>query len=210
MTEPLLQARGIAKSLRPRGGAPGCRFRRPSGRSHRPDRRQRRRQEHAGETPSGVLQPDAGRYPARGREVRLASPRDAQDARDRDGLSGFGSLPDARPRPPTCSMAGRSCALACWAGSAFSTSGRCACARPRRSSAPRRGAPEVDAPVGELSVGSDRACDLPGGDLGAPCRVHGRADGGARRGADAPRARSDPAHARQGTAVVLISHNMRT
>ena len=186
------------QELRPRAGAARRRLHRLPRRGGRADRRQRRRQEHAGQDALGRPSPDSGEIRFEGEAGRVSTPDGRARARHRDRLPG----PRARARTSsprrTCSSGASRCAgRACSAGSASSTTARCASAPRRRSTTLGVGVQDVEAPVavllGRPAPGRRRRARRHVGEQG---RLHGRADRGARRRADAQGARADQARAR--------------
>src|SRR4051794_9419123 len=184
------------EELRSRPGAPRRELHGLSQRGRRPGGRQRRRQEHARE--------DAGRRaPARQRRDPLRRPaRPRQHAprrarpRNRDRVPGPGArggdrsggehVPRARDPAPRAPGQAR-----------VPGQGGDAPAQRRGVQGPRRAYPGHERPGGEhVGRPAPGHRDLPRRDVGEQSGVHGRADGGAWRGADAQRPRADQARPR--------------
>ena len=180
------------QAVRPRHRARRRGLQRQRRRGHRADRRQRRRQEHAGEGALGRVRPRRGRAPAQGRagQARLAAARPR--ARHRDRLPG--------PRAGARARAGRE----------RLHRPRAAQAGPARQARRARQGQDAQAGLrvlhlhGHRRQGRRRARrvavrrpaperrDLPLDHVGQRDRLHGRADGRARRPPDAQGDRARP------------------
>ena len=199
MAEPLLEARGIVKSFGRVQALRGADFTVYPGEVVALIGDNGAGKSTLVKTLSGVHPPDAGeillRGPARSRSARRD---DAARARHRDRLPGSRARAGPRVRGEHVPRPGADAAAACSAGSASSTTARCASAPRRRFATLGVGVQDVErAGRPTCPAASARASPSP-----APCTwaqqggVHGRADGRARRRADAHGARPDPARAR--------------
>ena len=106
---------------------------------------------------SGVLQPTSGEILIDGSPVSLASPREAAVARHRDRLPGSRARRTISTPPRTCSSVARRCCPASSAGSASSTSARCAGAPRRSCGTSRSTSRRSQSPVLGLSGGQRQA-----------------------------------------------------
>ena len=158
---------------------------------------------------SGVHPPDSGQILFEGRPVTIPTPHRRARARDRDGLPGPRARARARPRgehvprarDPRPGLLGKLGFL--------DKAGDAAPQRRGVHATSACGSRTSSAPVANMSGGQRQGVAVCRAVTWAEQgRVHGRADRGARRRADAQGARADPARARQGVSVVLISHNM--
>ena len=108
------------QDLRSRHGAARRELRGPCRRGGRTDRRQRRRQEHAGQDPLRTETPSsAARSLIDGKPVAITGPDGRPPARHRDRLPGPRTGAAPQPGAEHVPRAARSCAPGCWAGSGF-------------------------------------------------------------------------------------------